>query len=116
MRTTSKPVMAMLPTSDISSRLSTFLPQLKEANAALSPNQISKLDEVSDDEEHYIEMNLGLGVLKEVKGQSEGIKTMTDDSSSSDESSESEQDDAVQKAFPQTMSRKPGIEEIDDGR
>ncbi|KAJ5166890.1 uncharacterized protein N7482_005671 [Penicillium canariense] len=57
--------------SDILSRLSTFLPKMKDANEdlereiAAGRGQDMVLDAVEDDGKDYIEMNLGLGVLEE---------------------------------------------------
>ncbi len=62
-----KPFMSVSQTAlDLRTRLSVFLPQLREANADLdnaTEAGLRHLDEVADDEDHYIEMNLGLGVL-----------------------------------------------------
>lgn len=55
-------------TSDLTSRIQEFLPQLRRANADLenSPDRLEKrVDHVADDAEHYIEMDLSLGVLSE---------------------------------------------------
>jgi len=65
-----KPTMR-LPTSDLKSRLSTFLPQLAAANAELEILKENgglkdrQIDNVQDGEGDYIEMDLGLGVLEE---------------------------------------------------
>lgn len=59
------------PTSTLSERLKTFLPQLAAANEELERDRAAgklaekSLENVREDEGHYIEMNLGLGVLKE---------------------------------------------------
>ena len=64
---------------DLKSRLASFLPQLAAANQTLSHSE--RIDDVSDGEEQYIEMNLGLGVLSETpengkaKGGEEEIRT-----------------------------------------
>lgn len=53
---------------DLKSQLETFLPQLRQANQELQDSdgvQDRRVDHVSEDEEHYIEMNLNLGVLEE---------------------------------------------------
>ncbi|KAI8372548.1 hypothetical protein EDC96DRAFT_52232 [Choanephora cucurbitarum] len=58
--------------SDILSRVQAFLPQMKEANEQLKHADPSKLDiENVDDQEQYIEMNLGLGVFEEKKDESD---------------------------------------------
>ncbi|OAG42866.1 hypothetical protein AYO21_02817 [Fonsecaea monophora] len=56
------------PASDLKSRLQSFLPQLRQANAELDNAGgvvDRRVDHVSDEEEHYIEMEVGLGVLSE---------------------------------------------------
>ncbi|KAL1926785.1 hypothetical protein VTP01DRAFT_5431 [Rhizomucor pusillus] len=55
------------PPSDILSRVQAFLPQLKSANEELSKADPSKLniENLEDEDERYIEMNLGLGVFEE---------------------------------------------------
>jgi Domain of unknown function (DUF4598) len=89
------PITAAGQSSDLRSKLSSFLPKLQKANADLLKSgevMMKRLDEVEDDEEHYIEMNLGLGVLKEKKSdtrQTHGIKLSEDHRLSSDEDSDS---------------------------
>jgi Domain of unknown function (DUF4598) len=92
--------------SDLHSRLSSFLPELQKANTDLQNSaeaMARRLDEVADDEEHYIEMNLGLGVLKEKKSgavRAEGVKLRDEYSTSSTEDSGSdsmESRDAVEE-------------------
>ncbi|OAP62773.1 hypothetical protein AYL99_02000 [Fonsecaea erecta] len=54
--------------SDLKSRLQSFLPQLQQANKELENSKEvadKRIDHVSDDAEHYIEMEVGLGVLSE---------------------------------------------------
>ncbi|KAI5816075.1 hypothetical protein BZA77DRAFT_67750 [Pyronema omphalodes] len=69
--------------NDLLSRLNTFLPQISEANKVLEEEikqgQASKrnIEHVDETTERFIEMNLGLGVLKEIHGD--------DSSDSSDE-------------------------------
>lgn len=76
--------------SALQSRLSAFLPELQRANADLEEDPVAartqRLDQVGDDEEHYIEMNLGLGVLKEMAGRAraDGIRLTDDQDASSD--------------------------------
>lgn len=74
--------------TDLKSKLASFLPQLQQANAELEkdPDAASKqIDHVDDAEEQYIEMNLGLGVLKAKPGSEDaGLKTtVSEDSESS---------------------------------
>jgi len=56
--------------SDLRSRLQAFLPKLEQANAELEDIEDidqRRIDDVPEDEERYIEMNLELGVLSELK-------------------------------------------------
>ena len=73
--------------TDLKSRLASFLPQLQQANAELEtdPDAASKqIDHVDDAEEQYIEMNLGLGVLKAKPGSEDaGVKTTVSEESES---------------------------------
>ncbi|BFZ54503.1 hypothetical protein PYCC9005_001540 [Savitreella phatthalungensis] len=64
--------------SDLTSRLSSFLPRMKSANDALavSATQTDHNIESVQDGEPYIEMDLGLGVLEEV---GDGDGQLTDD-------------------------------------
>jgi hypothetical protein len=71
---------------DLQSRLQAFLPQLERANAELTATADAlgrRVDHVDDDEEHYIEMDLGLGVLSERRNGRDGeIRVDSEDSSS----------------------------------
>ncbi len=63
--------------SNLRSRLQTFLPQLQQANAELDSGEDShdkRLDEVPDNAEHYIEMDLGLGVLSEQEDEAGEVR------------------------------------------
>ncbi|KIW86324.1 hypothetical protein Z517_01720 [Fonsecaea pedrosoi CBS 271.37] len=65
------------PASDLKSRLQSFLPQLRQANAELDNGGgvvDRRIDHVSDEEEHYIEMEVGLGVLSEEKSDATQIR------------------------------------------
>lgn len=110
-------ITAQPPLSDLGSRLSALLPELKQANANLHSSLDKQLDHVPDGEEHYIEMELGLGVLKETqKTGSEDIKTAVGEDSSSDETSaETDQQDAVQRALGKEKPKSQGISEVDSG-
>ena len=62
------PISQPIGDTDLQSRLSAFLPALHEANTRLlDPGEAAgrRIDDVDVGEEHYIEMDLGLGVLKE---------------------------------------------------
>ncbi len=83
--------------SALQSRLCTFLPELRKANKDLEDPAAAltrRLDQVDDDEEHYIEMNLGLGVLKERPGRAraDGIRLADGHDTSSDDEEEEEFD------------------------
>ena len=89
--------------SDLRSRLSTFIPELQKANADLQNSEAAlsrRLDEVDDDEEHYIEMSLGLGVLKEKSGRAkaDGVRLTEDDDTHSDEDCYSESTKAAEQS------------------
>lgn len=122
--------------SDLRNRLSSFIPQLHKANTDLQdPAQVlfRRLDDVTDDEEHYIEMNLGLGVLKEKglgKTELDGVtlkRACSTSSSSQDEGPGSSTVDAtrgqnvddaplthlLKREKPST--KKPIIEEVSNG-
>jgi len=74
-----------VPRSDLSSRLSSFIPSLQAANSQLDGKQHRiEIDEGAeiDEGDAHVEMNVGLGVLEEKTG----------DSSSSDSSEEGDVD------------------------
>lgn len=110
-------ITAQPPLSDLGSRLSALLPELKQANAELHSSLDKQLDHVPDDEEHYIEMDLGLGVLKETQRTGiKDIKTAVGEDSSSDETSpDSDQQDVVQRTLGHKKSKSQGISEVDGG-
>ncbi|TGZ84811.1 hypothetical protein EX30DRAFT_360799 [Ascodesmis nigricans] len=75
--------------SDLLSRLNEFLPELQAANATLDPSR--NMEELDSEDEQYIEMNLGLGVLKQIRpGQTDVSSDEEFDSSSDDDEEESE--------------------------
>lgn len=56
----------MSGSSALRSRIAAFLPQLRQANEDLTNAEDDhRIDTIADDQDHYIEMDLGLGVLKE---------------------------------------------------
>ena len=69
---------------DMRARITSFLPQLAEANDLLTSGQdVQNIEDVDEDEQH-IEMNLGLGVLEEqhddsASGDSEERHSESDD-------------------------------------
>ena len=101
--TSSSPALSNSTSSStaLKSRLASFLPKLQQANAELEtdPEAATKrIDDVADDEEQYIEMNLGLGVLKAkpTADKASAVKTrLQEDSDSYDEEDTvSSEDDA----------------------
>lgn len=74
--------------SNLRSRLEAFLPKLEKANAELDDAgdiRERRIDNVPEDEEHYIEMNLELGVLSERKDDGKDGPLKFRESSSEDE-------------------------------
>ena len=99
---------------DLKSRLAAFLPQLAKANETLEGTE--RIDDVDDDEERYIEMNLGLGVLSENKQQDGEIQTKESESESDSVTSSDESGDRHLSTLiipPQQRSQKKRkIEEV----
>jgi hypothetical protein len=79
-------------------RLKSFLPQLAEANNKLQQNGFT-MEDVKEGEPH-IEMNLGLGVLKELNGK---------DGEEGADSSEDEEEDGDATASPERKRREKDI-------
>ena len=132
-----KPLMSVSHAAfDLRTRLSAFLPQLQKANADLenaTEAGLRHLDEVADDEDHYIEMNLGLGVLKEKRppsAQADGLRLLDEDGTSSSEDSDSDSTEARDNVDDQNVDsaalrnlmgakrsgrKKPSIQDLTDG-
>lgn len=132
-----KPLISVSHTAfDLRTRLSVFLPQLQKANADLdnaTKAGLRQLDEVADDEDHYIEMNLGLGVLKEKTPsgtQADGLRLADEDGTSSSEDSDSDSTEARDHVDDQKVDsaalanlmgakrsgrEKPSIQDLTDG-
>lgn len=95
-----KPNFARPATSDLKSRLQTFLPQMAAANAELEKLaqegglEGKRLEDVGEGDE-YVEMELGLGVMEEKKEGDDSSDETSDESSddSSEDSSEEDDDD-----------------------
>lgn len=110
------PISVPDPASDLSTRLSSFLSALQKANADLQdPSDIlaKRVDEVADDEEHYIEMDLGLGVLKEKRAgtvQADGVKLTDDYSSSNDEDFDSDSVEGRHTVDERNVKRTPLVD------
>ncbi|CRG83081.1 hypothetical protein PISL3812_00429 [Talaromyces islandicus] len=113
--------------SGLMSRISSFLPQLQAANVDLEQKLAAGgtkdmiMDDAQDDDEQYIEMNLGLGVLKEKRD--DDSSDSQDDASNSDHE---DHEDAAEKSESHIMDRlmgiksrsneeAPGIQEVEDG-
>ncbi|KAK6384674.1 hypothetical protein LTS17_002237 [Exophiala oligosperma] len=108
--------------NDLRSRLQTFLPQIESANLALQENPDNvldrRLDDVSDSEEHYIEMNLGLGVLSERRERSitvTGGGVDDDDDDDDNSTSDSDGDDGEDDDKGHSDARKDGKTVHDGG-
>jgi hypothetical protein len=116
--------------SDLRSRVASFLPQLRKANEELvAAGDDQRIDAVAEDQDQYIEMDLGLGVLKEKKRprplngeiQTHEIISSSSSSSSSDDD-ESETGNPDKDAMLKLMGRKearssngrPVIQDIDE--
>jgi hypothetical protein len=105
-----KPAFALPATSDLSSRLQAFLPQMAAANAELEKLaqggglEGKRLEDVGEGDE-YVEMELGLGVMEE-KREGEDSSDDSSDESSSDSSEDSEDDDEDDKEQKQKQKEK----------
>jgi hypothetical protein len=117
--------------SDLRSRIASFLPQLRKANEELvTAGDDQRIDAVTEDQDQYIEMDLGLGVLKEKKRlrppngeiQTHEISSSSSSSSSDSDDDESETGDPEKDAMLKLMGRKeargsngrPVIQDIDE--
>ena len=126
-------ISALAAPLDLRRKLSSFLPELREANAVLqtpSEARARRLDDVADDAEHYIQMDLGLGVLKEKKRArtgAGGLKLTGGCGTSSGEDTDSDSVEATTTAEERRAdwtpltglmvgkcapSKKPGIQEV----
>jgi hypothetical protein len=114
--------------SDLRSRIASFLPQLRKANEELmAAGDNRRIDAVAEDQDQYIEMDLGLGVLKEKKtlrplnGEIQTHEIISSSNSSSDDD-ESQTGDPKKDAMLKLMGRKearssngrPVIQDIDE--
>ena len=123
-----QPIIASAPSSvpetatsstTLKSRLTSFLPQLQQANAELAtdPDVAAKrIDAVSDEEEQHIEMNLGLGVLK-AKPTTEKAATLkttvSDDNESSDDiTSVSEDEIGTENSSTDIIDKLKGVKPV----
>ncbi|OBW63790.1 MAG: Cysteine proteinase [Aureobasidium pullulans] len=98
-----KPNFARPATSDLQSRLQTFLPQMAAANAELEKLaqegglEGKRLEDVGEGDE-YVEMELGLGVMEEKKEGDESSDESSDETSDDSSEDSSEDDDEEDKA------------------
>ncbi|KAI9274316.1 hypothetical protein BDA99DRAFT_234746 [Phascolomyces articulosus] len=111
------------PNNDILSRVQSFLPQMQTANEQLKQQDPSKLDieNVQEDEDQYIEMNLGLGVFEQKKKKNENRSSESDDEGEEEEESESDENDDDNIVIPSTASgssnnEKPNIQLLSDSK
>ncbi|KAJ2892931.1 hypothetical protein GGI21_005505 [Coemansia aciculifera] len=92
-RTTTPKTFRIEPPSELLSRLHSFLPQIAEANKRLEvdiaddPHKLD-IENVGEDDEQYIEMDLGLGVFdmipKKDSGDAEHINTRAEEEEDDD--------------------------------
>ncbi|KAI5840150.1 hypothetical protein DFP73DRAFT_559003 [Morchella snyderi] len=117
-----KPKIApMPPSSDLLSRLNAFLPAISAANRDLegeiAAGTIAQRDieNVSEKEEAYIEMNLGLGVLKQIDPDNpdESESESESDSEDSDAETKAGEKDILGKLLQRPARGKPGIQEVE---
>ncbi|ODQ54335.1 hypothetical protein SAICODRAFT_34028 [Saitoella complicata NRRL Y-17804] len=104
--------------SDLLSRLNSFLPQLKAANEDLEKvedKETLNIENIGEDEEKYIEMNLGLGVLEEKRPGEEFESDSEESGSEEEEEGEDEVDILAQLtgATKKSRSSKPAIEVVE---
>ncbi|KAK0664394.1 Uncharacterized protein DIS24_g835 [Lasiodiplodia hormozganensis] len=114
------------PASSLSERLKAFLPQLAAANVELEKDRAAgklaqmSLENVGEDDEHYIEMNLGLGVLKEKDpNKMDSDSEMEEDSDDEMDTGADDQTTREENILGKLMGKKktkagPGIQEVPD--
>lgn len=91
----------------VKKRLSSLLPDLKAANDSL-PLDVSSLDiENLENDEQYIEMDLGLGVLEELTAE-------RDNSANSENEEQASEFDVMAKLLKKPAASKPVILEVSD--
>ncbi|KAH0602747.1 uncharacterized protein H6S33_008397 [Morchella sextelata] len=118
-----KPKIApMPPSSDLLSRLNAFLPAISAANRDLEGEIAAgtiaqrNIENVSEKEEAYIEMNLGLGVLKQLdpNNPDESESESEEEDEDSDAEAKAEEKDILGKLLQRPARGKPGIQEVED--
>ncbi len=90
--------------SDLRTRLSSFLPQLAQANEILANQPATHNIEAVDEDGEHIEMNLGLGVLEERHSDDSSSASSTTSSDESDDSDE-ERDEEITASSPKQQMR-----------
>jgi len=110
---------AIPPPSELLDRVRSFLPQLADSNAALSRQSQDDIDieNVGDDQEQYIELNLGLGVFEYRKPGAEAADDSSSeldsdsdpDSSTEDSASDSDASSIARPIKPLPKRKKPEI-------
>lgn len=103
---------------NLRTRLAQFLPQLADANRGLAGGGAEQIDVVGEDEEQYVEMDLGLGVLEERRpGGEDEIVLPKGEPEDSEDSGDGENDVAGEEALAalkgEAAPKKRGIEEVD---
>ncbi|KAL0636871.1 hypothetical protein Q9L58_004092 [Maublancomyces gigas] len=123
-------IAAVSPSADLLSRLNAFLPEISAANRELESEiaagtigarNIENVDGSKD--EAYIEMNLGLGVLKELKPRQPGDPESSESESEGEEGEESEEGEEGDilakllngnKRYGKGLRGRPSIQEVEE--
>lgn len=114
-----KPKIApMPPSSDLLSRLNAFLPAISAANRDLETEIAAgtiaqrNIENVGEKDEAYIEMNLGLGVLKQLDPNNPE-DSESEEEEESDAETKAEEKDILGKLLQRPARGKPGIQEVE---
>ncbi|KAL0263573.1 hypothetical protein SLS55_002554 [Diplodia seriata] len=111
------------PSSSLGDRLKAFLPQLAAANEELERDRAAgklaamSLENVGEDDDNYIEMNLGLGVLKErdpnkMESDSESDEDADDEMDTGADGQETKEDVLAKLMGKKKPKAGPGIQEV----
>jgi len=110
-----KPKFSAPDDSDLLSRLNAFLPEMKAANEGLGAGH--NIEDVEEEDETYVEMNLGLGVLEQRKPEGSGSDS---DFASNNEEEENGDEDLLGNLLNASNCHgkhphgKPSIQEVED--
>ncbi|KAI9484560.1 hypothetical protein BDB00DRAFT_774685, partial [Zychaea mexicana] len=108
-------------TTPVLAKVQSFLPQMQSANEQLTKQDTSKLDieNVEDDQEQYIEMNLGLGVFEQKKNKGGGSSSDSeqednDDAMNGSDDDDDDEDDIVIPSNTAQPKEKPNIQMLSE--